>query len=91
MEDYEQSGHPKEATTDKKFEHLHRLSVCDRRSLHDIARQTGIKFGAVQSILTHIIGMSKVSARWVPRILTKNQKKSRLDISMYLCISSVSL
>ena len=27
--------------------------------------------------------MSKVSARWVARILTKDQKKSRLDISKY--------
>ena len=28
--------------------------------------------------------MSKVSARWVPRMLTKDQKKIRLDISKYL-------
>ena len=27
--------------------------------------------------------MSKVSARWVLRMLTKDQKKSRLDISKY--------
>ena len=34
--------------------------------MHDIARQIGISFGAVQSILTDILGMSKVLARWVP-------------------------
>ena len=28
--------------------------------------------------------MFKVSAIWVPRILTKDQKKGRLDISKYL-------
>ena len=28
--------------------------------------------------------MSKVSARWVPRKLTKDQKRSRLEISRYL-------
>ena len=28
--------------------------------------------------------MSQVSARWVPRMKTKDQKKSRLDISKYL-------
>ena len=28
--------------------------------------------------------MSKVSDRWVPRMLIKDQKKSRLDISEYL-------
>ena len=56
--------------------------MCDRRrSLHDIARQIGMSFGAVQSILNNILGMSKVSARWVPIMLTKDHKKSRLDIS----------
>ena len=39
---------------------------------------------AVQSALTDILGMSKVSARWVPRILSKGQKKSSFDISKYL-------
>ena len=28
--------------------------------------------------------MSMVSARWVPRMLTDDQKRSRLDISRYL-------
>ena len=54
-----------------------------RRNLCDIARQIGISFGAVLSILTDILGMIKVSARWVPRMLTKHQKKSRLAISKY--------
>ena len=43
---------------------------CVTRSLHVIARQIGISFGAVQFILTDILGMSKVSARWFPRMLT---------------------
>ena len=43
-----------------------------------------ISFGAIQSILTDILGTSKVSARWDPRMLTENQKRSRLDISLYL-------
>ena len=54
----------------------------------DITSEVGISFGAVQSILTDILGMSKVSARWVPRMLTEDQKRSRLDISR---ISLVSL
>ena len=71
------------ATTDENIELVHSLIICDRRrSLHDIARQTGICFEAVQSILTDILGISRVSARWVPRMLTEDQKKSRLDISL---------
>ena len=43
--------------------------------MRDIARQISISVGAVQSILTDVLGMSEVSARWVPRMLTKDQKK----------------
>ena len=43
-----------------------------------------ISFGEVQTILTDILGMSKVSARWVPRMMTDDQQRSRLDISRYL-------
>ena len=44
----------------------------------------GISFGAVQSILTKILGMSKVSARWVPRMLTDDQKRAWLNIFRHL-------
>ena len=50
----------------------------------------GISFGAVQSILTDILGtcMSKVSARCMPLVLTDDQKRTHLDISrslLFLC------
>ena len=82
LEDYKQSACPKEATTDKNVELVHNLIMCDRRtSLCDTARQIGICFGTVQSTLTDILGMS---GRWVPRMLTKDLKNSRLCISKYL-------
>ena len=43
-----------------------------------------IRFGAVQSILTDILGMSKVLARQVPRMLTDDQKRTWLYICRYL-------
>ena len=43
--------------------------MCDRRrELRSIDSKVGISFGAVQSILTDILGISKVLARWVPMI-----------------------
>ena len=55
---------PKEDTADKNVELVHSLIKCGRRrSLRDIARQIGMSLGAVQSILTNILGMSNVSAR----------------------------
>ena len=59
--------------------------MCDRRQdLRSIASEVGMRFGTVQSILTDVLGMSKVSARWVPRMLTDDQKRTRLDISRHL-------
>ena len=59
--------------------------MCDRRrDLRRIVREVGIRFGAIQSILTEILGMSKVSARWVPQMLTDDQKRTRLGISKHL-------
>ena len=83
VEDYEQSGHPEVATTDENIQLVHSLIMCDSRSLHENARQIHISFQAVLSILTDL-GMSTVSARWVPRMLTKDQNKSRIDTSKYL-------
>ena len=75
MDDYEPSGCPIEATTVQNVELVQSLKMCDIwRSLSDIASKIGISFGAV------ILGMFKVPAKWVPRMLTKDLKKNRLDI-----------
>ena len=54
---------PQRATTDEDVEIVYSLVTCDRRLyLRDIASEVGISFGAVQTILTYILRMSKVSA-----------------------------
>ena len=43
---------------------MHTLGMCDRRrDVRSIASEVSISFWEVQSILTDILGMSKVSAR----------------------------
>ena len=60
--------------------------MCDRRqdSQAKLAKELGIRFGAVQSILNDISTCQKFSARWVPRMLTDDQKRTQLNISRYL-------
>ena len=71
IEDDAGSGRPKDTTTDENVKIVHNLVMCDRRrDLRSIASEVGISFGAVQTILTDILGMSKVSARWVQGMLT---------------------
>ena len=74
-----------DATADEYVKVMHTLVMCvRRRDLRRIATEVGISFGAVQSILTVILGMPKVSVRWVPRMLTDDHKKIRLNIYTYL-------
>ena len=59
--------------------------MCEKsRDLRSIARKVGIIFGAVQSILADILGMSMGLARWILQMLTDDQKRTRLNISRYL-------
>ena len=84
-ESVEDDGRPKDATTDENVKVVHTLVMCDRRrDLRSIAIEVGIRFGAVKSIITDIFGMSKVSARWVLRMLSDDQKRTRLDIPVSL-------
>ena len=58
---------PQLTTAYENVKVVHTLVMCDRRlDLRSIASEFGIGFGAVQPILTDILGMSKVLARWVP-------------------------
>ena len=94
IEDDERSGRPKDATTDENVEIVYNLVMCDRRrDLRSKASEEGISFGAVQAIITDILGMSKVSARWVPRMLTmtKNDVGSRPKLLLNRSLSYVHL
>ena len=54
-----------------------------KRDLRSMASEVGIIFGAVQSILTDFLGMTKVSARWVQQMLMDDQKRAGINISVF--------
>jgi len=57
----------------------------DRRlTVSFIANSVGISTGSVRSTLTENLSMKKVSARWVPRMLTDVQKADGVDASIRL-------
>ena len=49
-----------------------------RLSVKDIASYTGISEGSVQTILKKRLALRKVCARWVPHLLSEEQKIQRL-------------
>ena len=47
----------------------------------EIAEAIGISKGRVGYILHEDLNMKKLCARWVPRLLTADQKRTRMEIS----------
>jgi len=71
-------GAPKTATTEQNVTKIHHPVLADRRlKIGEIAETVGISKYRVGHILHYILGMCKLSARWVPRLLTMDNKRNR--------------
>lgn len=80
--DEERPGRPVEVTTDEKINKVHDIVLADRRmKIREIAEMVNISIERVQNILHAKLGMRKLSARWVPRLLTIDQKRKRVTTS----------
>jgi len=76
------SGRPKEATNAEIVKQVHRIVLSDRKvKLRELAEAVGISKERVGYILHDVLDMKKLSARWVPRLLTVDQKQQRVDDS----------
>lgn len=74
----------KDAATEIQVEAVHRMVMNDRRVTIQHVASTIISFGSVQLIVSDVLHMNKLSARWVPIMLTQDQKLTRLNISREL-------
>lgn len=84
--DAERSGRPAEITTEEMINKIHDIVLEDRRvKISEIAKKVNISNERVFNILHEHLGMKKLSARWVPRLLTVDQKRTRVTISK-LCL-----
>ena len=78
----ERTGRQKTATTNAQVDGIRRMVINDRHvTVKDIAEALCISAGSVHTALTGILGMSKLPTRWVPRMLTPDQKLNRLELS----------
>ena len=69
----DRSGRPSTATTPSKVEQVRAAVNQDRRTIHDLCAEVGIGYGSCQRILTEQL-------KFVPRVLTQDQKDSRVAI-----------
>jgi len=74
-------GAPKTATTDDSVTKIHDLVLADRRlKIREIGETVGMSKNRVGHILHDILDMRKLSARWVPHLLTPDNKRNREKI-----------
>ena len=74
------SGRPCTSTTDTNIEKVRQLVRSDRRvTIRVIVNELGMDKEIVCTILVDTLGMRKVCAKMVPRLLTEEQKAQRLN------------
>ncbi|XP_029634578.1 protein GVQW3-like [Octopus sinensis] len=82
LEDDPTPGRPPTATTEDNIDLALGMIMQDRRiSCRQIAERVVISTERADNIVTKQLGFSKVSARWVPRLLTPEQKRTRCTLS----------
>lgn len=81
VENESHNRRPRTSITENNISCVRRLIEDDKRlTTSEIASKVGISYGSTYSILTEELGYRKVCARWVPRLLTAEQKLNRLQV-----------
>lgn len=79
------SGRPKDVSTPEVIELVHKTVKSDRRiTVEEVAKIVKISSTTADRILTEELGMKKISARWVPKMLTDENKKNRMKTAKVL-------
>lgn len=85
LTDESKSGRPSLTDDLQTVKEVEILILKDRRiTIQAIMNKTGLSHGSVSKIIHDELNMSKVSARWVPRLLTPLQKKNREELSQQM-------
>jgi len=87
LKDDKRSGRPSMSSTPKNVVTVQWLVHEDRwRTIKDIATIINVSYGTVQTILTCDLNMHRVAAKFVPRLLTPEQKEHHVAICQELLL-----
>jgi hypothetical protein len=99
VDDDERYGRPSTSTTPENIAKVREAILADRRqTIHDVCEIVGLSYGTVQRILADNFNMRRISARFVPRLLSYDQKALRVSVRRELkqqarddpnCISNI--
>lgn len=85
VEDEARSGRPATPSTAQVVENVRKALEEDRRlSLRQLEDTLGIARTTLHRIVTDDLGMKRIVARWVPKLLTNEQKQTRVQVCRQL-------
>ena len=82
VEDEPRPGRPSTSTTDENVEAVKEIVLKNRRiTIREVAEDVGISVGSCYDILSDVLGMRRVSVKFVPKFLNFDQKNRRMTIA----------
>lgn len=85
VNDEERAGRPSTSTTDENIDEVKKIVLADRRiTVREVAEDLDISIGSCHSIITNDLGMRRVAAKFVPKLLNFDQKQHRINIAKEL-------
>ena len=80
VEDDERPGRP--STTDENVEKVKEMIMNDRRiTIREVADDIGLSIGSCHEIFSNVLGMKRVAAKFVPKLLNFEQKQRRIEVA----------
>jgi hypothetical protein len=81
VDDDERSGRPSTGKTPENIAKVREAILADHgQIIHDVCEIVGLSYGTVRSILADNLNMRHISARFVPRLLSDDQKALRVSV-----------
>ncbi|UYV73351.1 hypothetical protein LAZ67_10002821 [Cordylochernes scorpioides] len=82
VNDEERAGRPSTSTTDEKINEVEKMILANRRiTVREVSEDLNISIGSCHSIFINDLGMRRVAAKFVPKLLNCDQKQHRMSIA----------
>ncbi|UYV61216.1 hypothetical protein LAZ67_1003885 [Cordylochernes scorpioides] len=82
VNDEERAGRPSTSTTDEKINEVEKMILANRRiTVREVDEDLNISIGSCHSIFINDLGMRRVAAKFVPKLLNYDQKQHRMNIA----------
>ena len=78
----ERPGRPSTSTTDENVEKVKEMVMNDRRiTIREFADDFGISTGSCHEIFSNVLGIKRMAAKFVPKLLNLEQKQRRMEVA----------